>query len=128
MINRKFSDIDLNFRSNTNTGDIYKVKDEQAIRQSLKTLIMTNHYERPFHPEIGSNVNNLLFEPISPITDIMLKEEITNIINNFEPRVKLLELVINSEIDSNEIEISINFIIINTLIPLTINFTLRRTR
>lgn len=125
---RTFSDLDLNFIANPATGDIVKKYDENAIKQSVKNLVMTNHYERPFHPEIGSQVSALLFEPYTPMLASMIQRAIIQTIENFEPRVKLIAVDVNMNPDNNTVYVSITFRIINTQVPLTIDFTLQRTR
>jgi phage baseplate assembly protein W len=126
-----FSDIDMNFRAKSNPqgkGDIYKKYDENAIKQSLKNLILTRHYEKPFHPEIGSQVYGLLFEPFSPLLGNMIERAIINTIENFEPRVKLLSVDVLLQPDNNTVGVEIYFKIINTQKPLSVNLTLSRTR
>jgi len=125
---RIFSDIDLNFMAHPITGDIAKKYDENAIKQSLKCLILTVNYERPFHPEIGSQVNNLLFEPASPMTQNMLEMTIRNTINNFEPRVNLLNVVVSFDNDNYNVYIIITFKIVNTERPIQFEIILQRTR
>lgn len=125
---RIFSDIDLNFLPHPNTGDIGKKFDENAIKASVKHLVMTNHYERRFHPEIGSQVRALLFEPFGPLLDAMLKKAITNTIINHEPRVRLLSVEVNSNPDNNSIYVAIVFTIVNSERPITVDFILNRTR
>ena len=125
---RIFADLDINFRSHPATGDVTMRYDEEAIKQSIKNLVMTNHYERPFHPEIGSQLRALLFEPASPLLVISLKQAITNTINNFEPRVNLLGVNINFMPDKNTIHVIIEFTIINTNRPIVLNLVLGRTR
>lgn len=125
---RVFSDLDLNFIANPVTGDVSKKYDEYAIKQSVKNLILTNHYERPFHPEIGSQISALLFEPFNPLLDVMLQRAIVYTIENFEPRVKLLNVDIGLIPDNNAIQVSITFKIVNTEQPLTVDLTLQRTR
>jgi len=125
---RTFSDLDLNFIANPNTGDVTKKFDENAIKQSVKNLIQTNFYERLFHPEIGSQVRALLFEPYSPMLDAMLTRAITNTINNYEPRVQLMVVDVRSNPDNNTVYVSITFKIVNTERPITVDFILNRTR
>ena len=125
---RTFSDLDLNFVANPVTQDVYKKYDENAIKQSIKNLVMTNHYEKPFHPEIGSQVNSLLFEPFSPLLQSMLQQAITNTINNFEPRAKLQQVNVFLNPDNNSVFVSVIFKIVNTERPITVDFTLQRTR
>ena len=89
---------------------------------------MTNHYERPFHPEIGSQVSALLFENSGPMLQAMLESAITNTVANFEPRVNLLNVDVKANNDNNAVYVSITFKIINTQQPLTVDFILQRTR
>ena len=86
---RIYSDLDLNFAVTPGKKDVNKKKDIEAVKQSVRNLILTNHYERPFHPEIGSSVRSLLFENINPITTNILKRAIGEVITNFEPRARL---------------------------------------
>jgi len=125
---RTFSDLDLNFIANPVTGDISKKFDDNAIKQSIKNLVMTNHYEKPFHPEIGSQVQSLLFEPFSPLLQAMLERAIVNTISNFEPRVQLLGVTVKLNPNNHTVYVNIVFRIINTERPLTVDLTLQRTR
>lgn len=125
---RIFSDLDLNFIANPVTQDISRKFDESAIKQAVKNLIMTNHYERLFHPEIGSQVTGLLFEPFSPLLKVTMERAITNTINNYEPRVQLLNVEVRLNEDNHTVYVAITFRIVNTERPLVVDFTLRRTR
>lgn len=125
---RTFSDLDFNFMANPVTGDITRKFDENAIKQSVKNLIMTQNYERPFHSEIGSPVRGLLFEPATPMLSIMMKQAIIDTITNFEPRVKLIDVIVTLSPDNNELYVSIEFVIVNTTTPLSLNLVLERTR
>lgn len=125
---RTFTDIDMNFIAHPDTGDISKKFDENAIKQSVKNLILTNHYERLFHPEIGSQVTSMLFELYTPLTKAMMVSSIRNTIENFEPRVNLIEVDVRPNQDNNGIYVTIVFIIVNTSEPITVNLILQRTR
>ena len=125
---RTFTDLDLNFIANPVTGDVSRKYDETAIKQSIKNLVMTNHYEKPFHPEIGSQVYTLLFEPFSPMLKSMLERSIINTIANFEPRASLIDVEVTLNPDNNSVFCQITFRIINTQRPLTVDLTLSRTR
>jgi phage baseplate assembly protein W len=125
---RLFSDLDLNFTPHPVTGDITRRLDEAAIKQSVKNLLQIRHYEKPFHSEIGSPLNELLFEPITPITGLMVKRTIIDLISNFEPRVDLLEVEVISSDDNNSLYINVTYKIVNTERPLTLDFVLERTR
>lgn len=125
---RTFSDLDFNFIANPTTGDVSRKYDENAIKQSIKSLVMTNHYERPFHPEIGSQITSLLFEPFSPLLQAMLERAIVNTISNFEPRVNLQGVEVQLNPDNYTVYVSIEYKIVNTETPQTVNLTLQRTR
>jgi len=125
---RIFSDLDLNFTAHPVTKDISRRYDENAVKTSLKNLILTRNFERPFHSEIGSPINALLFEPPSPMLNITLQRAIVDVVNNFEPRVDLLDVSVLSSPDENSLYVTITFKIVNTQQPLTLDLTLERTR
>ena len=125
---RTFSDLDFNFTAHPVTSDITRRYDESAIKSAVKNLLMTRHFERPFHSEIGSPIRQILFEPASPMTTIMLKRAIEDVITNFEPRVSLIEVKVWDNIDNNEVAITIVFKIKNTTTPITLDLVLERTR
>lgn len=125
---RIFSDIDLSFERHPVSKDIFLKYDDNAIKNSLKNLILTKHYERPFHSEIGSNVTALLFENASPAVSAIMRQTIVDVVENFEPRVELIEVDVNMKPDQNEMTVRIIFKIRNTTRPITVEFTLDRTR
>lgn len=125
---RTFSDLDLNFTAHPVTKDVVLKYDEQAIKQSVRNLILTKNFERPFHSEIGSQINSLLFEPAGIMTDILMKRAITDTIINFEPRVVLLDVSVISNVDDHAIDITIEFAIVNTERPIQLQLILYRTR
>jgi phage baseplate assembly protein W len=125
---RIFSDLDLNFTAHPVTKDIVRKYDDNAIKQSLKNLILTSNYERPFHSEIGSQVRSLLFEPASPMLAVSMRKAIFDLVNNFEPRVELIDVVVDFNPDGNNLSVTIEFKIANTERPLTLELILERTR
>jgi len=125
---RTFTDIDLNFLAHPVTKDVTVKTNEQAIKSSIRNLILTSNYEKPFHPEIGSQINSLLFEPATPMLPIMLKKAIEFTIYNFEPRVNLTNVSTILSEDENSINVSIEFVIINTSTPVGLDLILYRTR
>lgn len=125
---RIFSDLDLNFTAHPVTKDIVRKYDDNAIKQSLKNLILTSNYERPFHSEIGSQVRSLLFEPASPMLAVSMRKAIFDLVNNFEPRVELIDVVVDFDPDGNDLSVTIEFKIANTERPLTLELILERTR
>ena len=125
---RTFSDLDFNFTKHPATLDVSMKYDEEAIKASVRNLVLTQNYERPFHSEIGSQIRGLLFEPATPMLNVMLKRVITDTINNFEPRVRLMEIQVVLSPDENLVNVSIYFTIINTTRPLQVDLILTRTR
>lgn len=125
---RTFSDLDLNFTAHPVTGDINIRYDADAIKASVKNLVLTQNYERPFHSEIGSPINSLLFDLTTPLLVVSLHRIITDLINNHEPRVNLTEVGVNVSPDNNSVYVSIYFTILNTQNPIKLDLILERTR
>lgn len=123
-----YIDFDFSLTSNPLTKDIGVKKDANAIKQSVKNLIQTGFGERPFHPEIGSNVRGLLFEPADPITTITLRNAIEETINNFEPRVALIDVFVGDLTDRNAYEVKIIYNITGSNEVEEQNITLERLR
>lgn len=123
-----YSDLDLDFIAHPTTGDIVRKTGDDAIKRSVRNLILTNFYDRPFRPYIGSNTQKLLFELISPITANLLKDAIFEVINNYEPRVRISELVVDPDEDNNGYNVSIRYEILNRGEPALISLFLERIR
>lgn len=123
-----YSDLDLDFIRKPGTGDISKKLSEEAIKRSIRNLVLTNHYERPFRSFIGSNVQKLLFENLTPITANLLIRAITEVIENFEPRARLLEVQVNVNFDNNGYDARITFTPINKIEPVVTSLFLERVR
>ena len=120
---RQYTDLDLFFAKKATSKDISKVTDVQAVKRSIRNLILTDHYEKPFHPEIGSGIRGLLFELMSPITGNVLARVIEDVIENYEPRAKLIGVRVYPDMDRNAYEVTIEFYVINTpteLVDLTV--------
>ena len=125
---RLYSDIDINFTPHPVTGDITKKTDYSAISQSIQNLLMTNHYEKPFRPEYGTNIRKLLFEPMDLMTASILNEEIRNSIKNFEPRVLIEFLEIIPDFEKNQYNVNLTYSVINLFSPISITFFLKIDR
>lgn len=125
---RLFSDIDLNFTAHPVTKDITRRNDENAIKASVRNLLLTRNFERPFHSEIGSPIRALLFELPGPMFTVMLQRAIIDVINNFEPRVVIIDVRVNDDSDNNAVSVTLEFKIVNTERPITLDLTLERTR
>lgn len=123
-----FSDIDLSFNMHPVTGDIGAKYNEQAVKNSIKNLVLTRHYERPFRSDIGSNIGDMLFELATPALAAILRQEIINLIRNFEPRVDSLDVEVGFSPDNNHALVKIIFTIVMTTSPIVLEFTLDRTR
>ena len=108
-----YSDIDLFFGPKTGSKDISKVTNITAVKRSVRNLILTNPYEKPFHPEIGSGVRDILFEPMTPITAYVLTMKIEEVIENFEPRARLIGVRAIPNLDNNAYEVTIEFYVVN---------------
>jgi len=111
---RQYTDLDLFFGKKSVSKDISKVTNIQAVKRAVRNLILTNHYEKPFHPEIGSGVRNMLFEPMTPLTAHILTRNIEDVITNFEPRAKLISVSARPNLDRNEYECTVSFFVVNT--------------
>lgn len=125
---RSFSDLDLNFLIHPVKKDINKKIDANAVITSIKNLVLTNHYERPFQPALGSNLRRMLFENVDPVTATLIEREIAEVITNFEPRVRLLGIVVEPNIDENAFNVRVSFTLLNTTSPITVRLLLQRTR
>ena len=122
------TDLDLAFTPNPITGDVNPIRDTEAIKSSVKNLIMTNFQERPFQPEIGSGIRGLLFELADPITMHDIEMAITRTIKNFEPRVRILDIQSIFYEDNNAYELTLTFQIITTQQIATTTLVLERLR
>lgn len=125
---RAYKDLDMNFTIHPIRKDINKNIGERAIINSIKNLLLTNHYERPFQPYLGSNIRKLLFEPLDSIVARSLEVEITTVLTNFEPRAEVIEVKVLPKYDDNGFQVTLTFKPINLLTPVTITFFLERVR
>lgn len=125
---RNFKDLDLNFITHPVKKDINILVNERAIINAVKNIVLTNHYEKPFFPDYGSNVRKLLFENFDSVTAIALKNEIEKCLLNFEPRIRIISVNVLPNYDSNAFTVVMEFSIRNISEPITINFMLQRLR
>ena len=125
---RIYKDLDLDFGRNPVTNDVNKLTDVEAVKRSVRNLINTNHYERPFHPEIGSGIRGLLFEPISPLTSLALQRKVEEVLLNFEPRISLVQVLSNVNVDRNSYDLKIMFYVIGSEEPVEVETFLERLR
>jgi phage baseplate assembly protein W len=123
-----YSDIDTNLTVNPISEDVGRITNENAIRRSIRNLLLTDFYERPFKADIGSNIRKLLFELITPITIELLQKGISDVITNYEPRANLIDVICTPYEDDNAIDVTIVFSIINREEPITMQLSLDRIR
>ena len=124
---RWFTDIDINMSLHPQSGDLVLKYDINSIKRSIKNLILTNEYERPFKPSLGINLSAMLFELSTMGTDgIVLEQDIIQLINNFEPRANVTDVI--SELEGNSLNVTIYLTISNDPRPQELNITLERVR
>ena len=126
---RIYADLDLFFQKKASTKDINKVTNIQAVKRSVRNLVLLNHFEKPFHPEIGSGVREMLFEPMTPLTSVILSKKVQDVIENYEPRARLVGVKARPDLDRNQYEMTIEFYVVNAPTDLiTIDVFLERLR
>jgi|TARA_R110002126_G_scaffold9742_1_gene43474 phage baseplate assembly protein W len=125
---RSFKDLDLNFTAHPIKKDVSMHYNEKAVINSVKNLVSTNFYERPFQPFLGSNIRALLFELVDSVVAASLERQITETINNHEPRVSVQSINAIPSPDENGYKVILTFFIVNNPNPVTINFFLERIR
>ena len=125
---RDFSDLDLDFMPHPTTGDVMKKTGIDAIKRSVRNLILTNFYDRPFRSYIGSGALKLLYENMNPITANFLTNAIREVVENYEPRVRVDNVIVDFDYDNNGYNASLYFTILNRNEPVVINLFLERIR
>jgi phage baseplate assembly protein W len=125
---RIYKDLNLDFAQNTATKDIQKLTDIESVKRSVRNLINLNHYEKPFHPEIGSNLRAMLFELITPQITHYIGKQIELLIKNYEPRCRLTQVKNMPNLERNGYSISISFYVVNHPEPVQVETFLERLR
>ena len=126
---RIYQDLNLDFQINSATKDIQKITDIEAVKRAVRNLINLNHYEKPFHPEIGSNLRAMLFENMTPVVSAIIARQVQDVIENFEPRVDTVKVEAIARPDDNEFEVKVFFDIVGTeLVTQEFTFMLEATR
>lgn len=123
-----YSDFQTGFDPHPTTGDLAIVSNEDAVKRSIRNIILTNFYERPFQPRFGSSVKASLFENFSPVSEAMFRDHILTAIKNFEPRASALDVKVTPYIDRNAYAATIVFYVQNSQEPITLNIILDRVR
>ena len=125
---RRFRDIDLDFSRNAVTNDVNIVEDVIAVKRAVKNLVQTNFYERPFQPELGCGIRELLFENFTPMTKVFLQKKIEEVLNNYEPRINLNSVRVDDDQDNNRLVVDIYFYVIGVPGPQQVQTFLQRLR
>ena len=125
---RIYKDLNLDFQKNTATKDVQKITDIEAVKRSVRNLINLNHYEKPFHPEIGSNLRAMLFENMTPQMNVTISRHIEMLISNYEPRARLVTVRTLPQFDRNAYAVTINFQVVNSPTPVVVETLLERLR
>ena len=117
-----YTDLDLFFGKKSNK-DVNKVTDVEAVKRSVRNLLLLNTFEKPFHPEIAGGIRGLLFELMSPFTAQQIAKKVEDVINNFEPRARLVTVRANPDLDRNAYDVTVEFYVVNApteLVELTV--------
>ena len=125
---RRWSDLDLDFQAHPVTKDIVTKTDVEAVKRSVRNLILTNKYERPFQPQIDGGVTRHLFELSSPMTKSNIEGAIKLAVANFEPRAEVISVFVGGDLDRNGFDVTIEFRVVNHPNPVTIEIFLERLR
>lgn len=123
-----YSDFYTNFNVHPQNKRLAKHTNEEAVKRSIRNLILTEKYDRPFQPELGSRINSLLFENMSDMVSDQLKKTIAETIETYEPRARVIDIIVQSNEPRHSYDVYIYFEVINSANPVTLNLTLYRAR
>jgi phage baseplate assembly protein W len=123
-----YSDFFKDLTVNPISNDLALRTNEEAVKESLKNLILTDRGERLFQPNLGSDVRAALFENATPVTLKILEERVRDVINNFEPRVSVIDVDVTSLYDDNKVQVTIFFYVKNREDPLSVDVFIERVR
>ena len=123
-----YSDFQTNLTIHPIKKDLTRLLNEDSVKRSIKNILLTDYYERPFRPRFGANIRKYLFENITPITLRAIQSDVTLAINTYEPRAKIIEVKVSAPSDNNEVDISVTFSTINRLQPVTVTASIGLNR
>lgn len=124
---KTYSDIDLSFAKKP-SGDVYKKSDAAAVKQSVKNIVSTNRFEKPFQPNFGANITGLLFELATNRTSQMVRRQIEDVVYRYEPRAEILDIEVSDKVDQNTLKVKLTFKVVNTEEVVSITTTISRLR
>ena len=125
---KSYKDLSFDFTANPQTGDVATVKDAVSVKRGIRNIIMTQGFERLFQPEIGSGIKNLLFEPMTPLTEQRLSDACADAIDAWEKRASVIDITVISEEEYNRYRVAIKFSINNSLVEEQVDVFLNRER
>lgn len=130
LINRQpdYSDLDLDFFAHPTTKDVQRKTGDEAIKRSVRNLIFTNYYEKPFRSNVGSDVPRQLFENMSPFTELVLQNAILDVLANFEPRIAVADVKVETDEENNGFNVTLYYVILNRNSAATVSMFLERIR
>jgi len=116
-VSKSFKDLSISFKFNPLSGDLIALKNENAIARAVRNIVLTTPGEKFFNPEFGSSVSEILFENVDDITAISIQDEIKNCLNNYEPRVDIIDVFVDPNFDENQFDVTISYRIVGVDIP-----------
>jgi phage baseplate assembly protein W len=125
---KSYKDLSFDFTANPQTGDVATVKDAVSVKRGIKNILLTAPFERLFQPEVGSGIKNILFEPMTPLTEQRLSDACRDAIDAWEKRASVIDITVISEEDYNRYRVAIKFSINNSLITEEVDVFLNRER
>ena len=125
---KSYKDLSFDFTANPQTGDVATVKDAVSVKRGIKNILLTAPFERLFQPEVGSGIKNMLFEPMTPLTEQRLSDACADAIDAWEKRASVIDIAVISEEEYNRYRVAIKFSINNSLVEEQIDVLLNRER
>ena len=125
---KSYNDLSFDFTANPQTGDVATVKDAVSVKRGIKNILLTAPFERLFQPEVGSGIKNMLFEPMTPLTEQRLSDACADAIDAWEKRASVIDITVISEEEYNRYRVAIKFSINNSLITEQVDVFLNRER
>ena len=116
-VSKGFKDLSMSFKFNPLSGDLITLKNENAIARAVRNIVSTTPGEKFFDPDFGSSISEILFENVDDITAVSIEDEIKSCLNNYEPRVELINVNVDANFDANQFDVVISYRIVGVDIP-----------
>jgi len=118
-VSKSFKDISMSFKFNPLSGDLIALKNENAIARAVRNIVLTTPGEKLFDPDFGSSISEILFENVDDITAVAIQDEIKSSLQNYEPRVEIIDVIVDPNFDENQFDVVITYRIVGVDIPPT---------